>query len=357
MRKFISVTLALSLLGASVFALSGCEEDGKKDISHNTVTKTQYLQTLTKASQAFFGAHQISRGYTAQQNYENTKYGELSVTSAIEMKMSGVDEITYTDGETQKTVTLTMNTQAKADGALSVKKVGDYYYLRKTETAEYTTVYDDFDDETKAVYTETERSISTVQYDLGAYVNGETTTYYYAKNHTETISASSTDPDFTADEDNGVAQTEKVYKELTADEYYGAVLEVLEQTNETVYNLMVESMDTDGDFLSDTQEVYSKDANNLVLNISMFSIDEIHFDDGETSTTQGEGSLVINETGFVSTDRQVSIVEDSNETQLKLSIKFAPVAYTPLANLDGYTADTSLSFRDYHFSITSGLGF
>lgn len=368
MKKFLSTTLAVALIGASAFALVGCDDEEK---ASSPVTKTQYVQTLAKAAQSFYGAHKIGDKYyssdilngveksATQLNYENTAYGEVTITANSEVKISDTNEEIYLDGETLKTVETKMNIDMTTNFTVSVKKVGDYYYIRSNQTVSGTQSFDNFDEETKTVYTQTSTTSGTTQYDLGVYVNGETVTYYYAENETTTETMTSTDPDFTADEDNGVAQTTKAYAALTAEEYYGAVLDVLENTNDIVMAMAVDTireLDSD-ESAAAMEEKYSKDGDNLVLSIDMFGIQDIDIYEGEVATVNGTGKFVVNETSFVSVEMNTAIAAPAGEMGMKMAVNFASTAaFTPLANLDGYELDEDMSFDVDNFNISMDIG-
>lgn len=367
MKKILSTTLAIALVGASAFALVGCDDEEK---AISPVTKTQYVQTLAKAAQSFYGAHKIDdKDYsfdilngveksTAQLNYENTAYGELTITANSEVKFTDVNEKTYLDGETIKTVEEKMNVEMKTTNTVSVKKVGAYYYIRSNQATSGTNSLDNFDEETKTVYTTTTTTTGTVQYDLGVYVNGETVTYYYAKNETATITETSTEPDFTPNEDNGVAQNTKAYTTLTVEEYYEAVLDVLENANDAVRVMALDTVsELDvGEEGAVMEEKYSKDGNNLVLSVSMFGIQDIDVYDGTVATLNGTGKFVINETSFVSVEMNMAMTAPVGGMNVKSSVHFAnTAAFTPFANLDGYDLDESLNFNGSNFDISMGF--
>lgn len=357
MKKFISTTLALAFVGASALALVGCKDE--ETTVDTSVTKTQFLQTAAKGIESFLKTHTIGddENATVAENYNDTNYGEVKASSTYEANASYKQDYTYMDGETQNTVELQNSHAATASIELSVKKVGDYYYIRNTQTSNVTSNVDEFDDEDKKVYTQNITGSASIQYDLGAHVNGETVTYYYAESETRTETTTSNDPNFTAEEGNGEAQTTKTYKALTADEYYGYVLEILEYINKDLCGSLEDLASPDsGETESYNEQSYKKDGDNLKVTATMFEMD-VDYTSGDVSTMSGTGEMVINENGFVSQSANFVVNHESISQTVKYDTTFATVAnLTPLASLDGYTLDEELELDTEEFSYSHGFG-
>ena len=329
MKKIISTVLAFAFIGATALTAVGCKKEETTQIS-----KTEYLKTLEKAMSSFLGAHTIGDDdwATAEENYKATNYGEFKAVSSVQFSTSNSEDVTYTENETEKTVTLHSSSTYDVDSELNVKKVGDYYYLRKTETVKENGLEEEFDEEDKKVYKEMYSSNGTVQYDLGALVNGENVTYYYAVNETETVTESSNDPSHS--ETSTETITEKEYVTLSANEYYETVLEILEENNENIFSEFYALSETGlpADF------TYEKTGDNYKVKMSAYEIvfNQIDFCKNEIPVVQGYGEIVITEKAILSYTSETTINDDP-AMSVKMSVQFFTSAnLTPLSSLEGY---------------------